>query len=90
MHKYFTFSNTHIVTNWTQVYVVATDLRNLNTKAKNVFLNLKWPFIEQPRNHIGLDNSLPFASINLIFMEINPRKFGKKTNSSFTNLKFKI
>ena len=49
-------------------------IRYLNTKAKNAFLDLKLPFIGQP----SLINSLPFASINLVFMEINSRKFGKK------------
>ena len=61
------------------------------------FLALKWPFIEQPENHIGWDLSMSFTSINPIFMEINLWKFGQKqfsihkfTQSQFSNQEFKI
>ena len=41
-------------------------------------LALKQPFIRQPDNHLGWANSMPFVSINHIFIEINPWKFGEK------------
>jgi hypothetical protein len=54
---------------------------------RDAFLALKWPIIWQPDNHIDLDSSMPFASINPIFMEINSWMFGQKlfTNSQFKN-----
>lgn len=59
-------------------YVVTPKLRVLifTNFPSFALLALKWPFIGQPDNHKGWDTSMPFASINHIFIGINPWKFG--------------
>ena len=54
-------------------------------KAMNAFFALKLSFMRQLVNHMGWATSMPFASINQFYMEINPWKFGLK---EFTIQKF--